>query len=274
MNQKLQQLLSQVYELEGLLHVAANRGEAEPYVTELIKQKISVIADGAELLAVEDPKPAAPEAPAAPAASPLIPIVDINDEPEIPDAPDDIEEPEIPDVPDDIEEPEIPEVPDDIEEPEHFPDDIDEPEYFPEDPKEPEEPEEFPEDPKEPEEFPEDPEDPEETEYDVQDDSDYSDHSEYSDDDDSGDSAPQRLGDRLERDLSRDLRRAFTLNDRFRFRRELFENSDVQMNETLDLVDTMTSFEEAEEYFYGDCGWDKESQEVHDFMEIISRHFK
>ena len=230
MNQKLQQLLSQVYELEGLLHVAANRGEAEPYVTELIKQKISVIADGAEQLAVEDPKPAAPEAPAAPAASPLIPIVDINEEPEIPDVPDDIEEPE--------------------------------------------EPEEFPEEPEEPEEFPEDPEDPEETEYDVQDDSDYSDHSEYSDDDDSGDSAPQRLGDRLERDLSRDLRRAFTLNDRFRFRRELFENSDVQMNETLDLVDTMTSFEEAEEYFYGDCGWDKESQEVHDFMEIISRHFK
>lgn len=249
MNQKLQQLLSQVYELEGLLHVAANRGEAEPYVTELIKQKISVIADGAEQLAVEDPKPAAPEAPAAPAASPLIPIVDISEEPEIPDVPDGIEEPEIPDVPDDIEEPE----------------------EFPEDP---EEPEEYPEDPEEPEEFPEDPEDPEETEYDVQDDSDYSDHSEYSDDDDSGDSAPQRLGDRLERDLSRDLRRAFTLNDRFRFRRELFENSDVQMNETLDLVDTMTSFEEAEEYFYGDCGWDKESQEVHDFMEIISRHFK
>ena len=260
MNQKLQQLLSQVYELEGLLHVAANRGEAEPYVTELIKQKISVIADGAEQLAVEDPKPAAPEAPAAPAASPLIPIVDINEEPEIPDVPDDIEEPEIPEVPDDIEEPEIPDVPNDIEEPEipEVPDDIEEPEHFPDDP---EEPEVFP-------------EAPEETEYDVQDDSDYSDHSEYSDDDDSGDSAPQRLGDRLERDLSRDLRRAFTLNDRFRFRRELFENSDVQMNETLDLVDTMTSFEEAEEYFYGDCGWDKESQEVHDFMEIISRHFK
>ena len=52
--------------------------------------------------------------------------------------------------------------------------------------------------------------------------------------------------------MSRDLRKAFSLNDRFRYRRELFGNSDVEMNDTLNLVETMHSYSEAEEFFYGD----------------------
>lgn len=82
-----------------------------------------------------------------------------------------------------------------------------------------------------------------------------------------------RLSDALQRDLSKNLKKAFTLNDRFRYRRELFENSDVQMTNTLNLVETMESFSEAEDYFYGDMEWDKESPEVRDFMEIIKQHF-
>lgn len=69
------------------------------------------------------------------------------------------------------------------------------------------------------------------------------------------------------------IRKAFSLNDRFRFKRELFENSDIVMNNTLDLVDAMSSFTEAEEYFYNDLHWDKESIEVIDFMFIIRNHF-
>ncbi|MGN0231257.1 MAG: hypothetical protein ACI4A8_03490 [Muribaculaceae bacterium] len=91
---------------------------------------------------------------------------------------------------------------------------------------------------------------------------------------DNGDSDEQvRLDDVLQRNISKNLKRAFTLNDRFRYRRELFENSDVQMSNALDLVETMHSYAEAEEYFYGDREWDRESPEVKDFMEIIRKHF-
>lgn len=81
------------------------------------------------------------------------------------------------------------------------------------------------------------------------------------------------LDEALQRSMSRDLRKAFSLNDRFRYRRELFGNSDVEMNDTLNLVETMHSYSEAEEFFYGDLEWDSESPEVKDFMAVIKNHF-
>ena len=81
------------------------------------------------------------------------------------------------------------------------------------------------------------------------------------------------LDEALQRSMSRDLRKAFSLNDRFRYRRELFGNSDVEMNDTLNLVETMHSYSEDEEFFYGDLEWDSESPEVKDFMAVIRNHF-
>ncbi len=73
---------------------------------------------------------------------------------------------------------------------------------------------------------------------------------------------------------SKDLRKAFSLNDKFRFRRELFGNSDTDMTDTLNLVSAMSSQCEAEEYFYHDLEWDAENEEVQEFMAIIANHFK
>ena len=73
--------------------------------------------------------------------------------------------------------------------------------------------------------------------------------------------------------MSRDLKRVFTINDRFRFRRELFGNSDVEMNDAINLVEAMQSYAEAEEYFYDMLNWNRESPEVIDFMAIIRNHF-
>lgn len=84
---------------------------------------------------------------------------------------------------------------------------------------------------------------------------------------------PIKLDAALQRNMSKNLARAFSLNDRFRYRRELFANSDVEMKNTLDLVETMQSYSEAEDYFYGDLEWDRNSEEVKDFMEIIRNHF-
>lgn len=87
------------------------------------------------------------------------------------------------------------------------------------------------------------------------------------------DDVPLTLDEALQRNMSRDLRKAFSLNDRFRYRRELFANNDVEMNDTLNLVETMHSFSEAEDFFYGDLEWDKEAPEVIDFMNVIRNHF-
>ena len=66
---------------------------------------------------------------------------------------------------------------------------------------------------------------------------------------------------------------AFCINDRFRFRRELFHNSDAEFSAAMDLVATMDSYEEAEEYFLSDLGWNGEDEAVIDFMAIIEKYF-
>ncbi|MDE6027933.1 MAG: hypothetical protein K2G23_07675 [Muribaculaceae bacterium] len=67
---------------------------------------------------------------------------------------------------------------------------------------------------------------------------------------------------------------AFCINDRFRFRRELFNNSDAVFSAAMDLVATMDGYEEAEDYFLVDRGWDIERPEVMDFMAIIRNYFE
>lgn len=70
-----------------------------------------------------------------------------------------------------------------------------------------------------------------------------------------------------------ELRRLFTVNDKFRFRRELFGNSDTEFTDTLNLVEAMRNYSEAEEYFYTDLGWDAEASEVSEFMAVVNRYF-
>ncbi len=84
---------------------------------------------------------------------------------------------------------------------------------------------------------------------------------------------PITIDIKLAQQYSKDLKKAFTLNDRFRFKRELFGNSDNDFADALNLVSAMQSLTEAEEYFYGDLGWDPESEEVQEFMSVIINHF-
>ncbi len=81
------------------------------------------------------------------------------------------------------------------------------------------------------------------------------------------------LEEAMQRRIAKELRRAISLNDRFRFRRELFRNNDVLMNETLALLDAMKSYDEAEDYIFNDLKWDRENPEVKDFMSIVENHF-
>ena len=79
--------------------------------------------------------------------------------------------------------------------------------------------------------------------------------------------------EKLARQNSRDLKQAFTLNDKYRFRRELFGNSDTEFIDMINLVSAMATLSEAEDYFYGDLEWDLENEEVKDFMNIIAHYF-
>lgn len=81
------------------------------------------------------------------------------------------------------------------------------------------------------------------------------------------------LDERLARERAADISKAFTLNDRFRFRRELFRNSDEEFRETLDVIGSMSSMEEAEDYFFNDLCWDPAKEEVKEFMAVVAKHF-
>lgn len=94
-------------------------------------------------------------------------------------------------------------------------------------------------------------------------------------DDEDYDDIPDALSieEKLHRGIAKNMRSAFSLNDSIRFRRELFGGSQAEYNDALDMVQSMHSFGEAEEYFYDDLAWDPTSDDVKDFMEVVRKHF-
>ena len=68
-------------------------------------------------------------------------------------------------------------------------------------------------------------------------------------------------------------RLVFSINDRYRFKRELFNNSDVEFNTTLAFVASMESYDEAEEYFIGELGLDENNPAVIDFLGVLWKYF-
>lgn len=82
------------------------------------------------------------------------------------------------------------------------------------------------------------------------------------------------VGEMMSVRQAKELRKALSLNDRFRFRRELFGNSDINMNDTLNLLDTMSDLAEAREYLLQDLGWSTDDPVVQEFLTLVERHFK
>ena len=66
----------------------------------------------------------------------------------------------------------------------------------------------------------------------------------------------------------------FSINEKFRFRRELFDDSDIDFNNTLALVASMENYDEAEDYFINEEGFDMQNKVVKEFMEVIKRYFR
>ncbi len=86
--------------------------------------------------------------------------------------------------------------------------------------------------------------------------------------------SPLRVDEKLQRTLSKDIRKAFSLNDRFRFQRELFAGSADALNTAIAHIEAMRSYGNAELYFFSQLNWDRENEVVKDFMAIVRNHFQ
>lgn len=84
---------------------------------------------------------------------------------------------------------------------------------------------------------------------------------------------PLSLEEKLARERARDIFRAFTLNDKFRFRRELFRNSQEEFDEALEVIAQMSTIDEAGEYIYNDLCLDPGNEDVKAFMDLLAKHF-
>lgn len=80
-----------------------------------------------------------------------------------------------------------------------------------------------------------------------------------------------KVDELIARKESADLRRAFTLNDKFRFRRTLFGGSDARFSEVLDALEGFGTYEQAERYLAGVI--DMEGDDAEDFLNIVNAHF-
>lgn len=62
----------------------------------------------------------------------------------------------------------------------------------------------------------------------------------------------------------------FAIGDKFRFKRELFNNSEREFAETISTIISMDSLEEIEDYLFNDLCLDPHNETVKDFIEVIS----
>jgi hypothetical protein len=84
--------------------------------------------------------------------------------------------------------------------------------------------------------------------------------------------AQKRLQNALAAQRYADFSRALSLNDRFRYQRELFNNNREALSQLLAALDSMESWAEAEDYL-SSYQWDEELSVVQEFYAMIEQHF-
>ena len=70
-----------------------------------------------------------------------------------------------------------------------------------------------------------------------------------------------------------DFKRAFTLNDLFLFRRELFKGDDALMHKTIDHLNQIETLNESLTYLQCEFSFDLESQTVKSFVSLLEKRF-
>ena len=85
--------------------------------------------------------------------------------------------------------------------------------------------------------------------------------------------AETSLNDKMEKAKLTDLRKAFTLNDRFRFCRELFGGDEQQMNRVISELNETASYGQELVLLKNVTDWDFENDSVIDFLKLVERRF-
>ncbi len=80
-------------------------------------------------------------------------------------------------------------------------------------------------------------------------------------------------GRRFESRFVTDLKKALNLNDRLRYQRELFGGDMALLNSTIDKLNAMSSFGEAEAYVAENFNWDTTEGAAFEFMELLEARF-
>lgn len=81
------------------------------------------------------------------------------------------------------------------------------------------------------------------------------------------------LSDILEKKSLSDFRKAFSLNDRFRFRRELFGGDESKMNKALTDLNNVQTLEDSVKYLINVLNWNVEDEAVADFIKLLEKRF-
>lgn len=81
------------------------------------------------------------------------------------------------------------------------------------------------------------------------------------------------LNEVLEKKNLSDFRKAFSLNDRFRFRRELFGGDEEKMNRAIRDLNELTTYEDSISYLHHQLQWNVDDAAVADFILLLEKRF-
>ncbi len=82
-----------------------------------------------------------------------------------------------------------------------------------------------------------------------------------------------RIDEMLSRREARDLSKAFTINDRFRFQLHIFDGDKEAFNNTIQAISSFSEYDNAMTYLSGILDVNNEDQDMADFLAIIQNHF-
>ncbi|MDR1524497.1 MAG: hypothetical protein LBS79_04430 [Tannerella sp.] len=86
-------------------------------------------------------------------------------------------------------------------------------------------------------------------------------------------SAAPSLNDAIEKRILSDLRRAFNVNDRFRYRRELFGGNEEIMNKVIVILNSKESYKDSIRFLEEKLHWDFSNPIVKDFIKVLEIRF-
>lgn len=81
------------------------------------------------------------------------------------------------------------------------------------------------------------------------------------------------LNEVLEKKNLSDFRKAFSLNDRFRFRRELFGGDEEKMNRAIRDLNDLHTFEDSIAYLHNELKWNVDDAAVAGFIQLLEKRF-